>query len=72
MSEPWGGRVSNTEITLNCDFLNFVDRGDLMLAQRGLQLGDIFRSKGPKLIVPSFTRGKTQLSQAEVNYSKKG
>lgn len=44
--------------------------GDVVLADRGFTLTEDFAIHGAKLEIPSFTRGKKQLSQNEVETSK--
>ena len=43
---------------------------DVILADRGFDIGDDIALHGAKLVIPSFTRGKSQLSMEEVEYSK--
>ena len=70
LSEGWGGRVSDKEITINCGFLEYLQQGDLVLADRGFQLDQEFATHGAILKVPAFTKGKTQMSGADVDRSR--
>ena len=70
ISAAWGGRVSNKVITQQCGFLNFIDPGDVVLADRGFNVQDDIAIKGGKLEIPAFTRGKQQLSREEVERSR--
>ncbi len=45
--------------------------GDVVLADRGFTLIDLFAFHGVKLVIPSFTKGKAQLSGIEVETSRK-
>ena len=48
-----------------------VEHGDTVLADRGFTITDDIALRGAKLVIPSFfTKGKTQLSQKEVETSK--
>ena len=49
---------------------NYLEPGDQVLADRGFTIGDDVACYGASLIIPSFTKGKKQLSQEEVERSK--
>ena len=70
ISAAWGGRVSDKVITQQCGFLNFIDPGDVVLADRGFNVQNDIAIKGGKLEIPAFTRGKQQLSREEVERSR--
>ena len=70
LSECWGGRVSDKVLTQESGFLNFIKPGDVVLADRGFTIADDLAVYGAKLEIPAFTRGKTQLPQRDVEYSK--
>ena len=67
LSQCWGGRISDKSITQQS---NFLEPGDQILADRGFTISDDIACYGASLIIPSFTRGKKQLSQEEVEQSK--
>ena len=48
-----------------------LDPGDLVLADRGFDISDDVGLQGGKLEIPSFTKGKKQLSQKEIEYSQR-
>ena len=66
LSQCWGGRVSDKNLTQESGFLNRIEPGDIILADRGFTVGEDIR----RLEIPAFTRGKKQLSQEEVEMSK--
>lgn len=70
LSECWGGRVSDKVITKESGLFNHLLPGDVVLADRGFTLTDDFGVHGAKLEIPSFTRGKSQLLQMDVENSK--
>ena len=70
LSECWGGRVSDKNLTQSSNFLNKLERGDTILADRGFTVAEDLAVHGATLEIPSFTRGKQQLSQREVELSK--
>ena len=50
--------------------LNFIEPGHVVLTERGFNIAEDLMVYGAKLEIPAFTRGKSQLSQIEVEYSK--
>lgn len=71
LSKCWGGRATDKQITRNSGFLDMVEHGDVILADRGFDITDDLGVFGVRLEIPSFTRGKKQLSLQEVEYSKR-
>ena len=63
LSPGWGGRVSDREITVKCGFLDLLEPGDLVLADRGFNISQELAVKGATLKIPSFTKGKSQLTK---------
>ena len=51
-------------------FLDKVQPGDVILADRGFLIEDELAIRGAKLAIPAFTKGKLQLSQEEVEKSR--
>ena len=70
LSKCWGGRVSDKQLTQESGFLNMLTPGDAVLADRGFTVKEDVAVYGAKLEIPSFTRGKKQLSQREVEQSQ--
>ena len=70
LSKCWGGRASDKQITLDSGFLEKLLPGDVVLADRGFQMDEEFAFVGAKLVVPAFTKGKSQLSAQEVEESR--
>ena len=71
VSDGYGGRVSDKYITEHSGFLNHLLPGDVVLADRGFNIEDSIGSRGASLDIPAFTRGKSQLSPAEVEETRK-
>ena len=69
ISSAWGGRVSDKIITQQCGFLQFIDPGDVILADRGFNVHDV-AIRGGRLEMPAFTKGKKQLSREEIEQSR--
>ena len=70
ISRCWGGRASNKLITSKSGFLDYLIHGDLILADRGFDITEDLALQGSTLAIPPFTKGKTQLSQREVEISR--
>ena len=69
-SEGWGGCVSDKQITIQSGFLNMLETGDLILADRGFRIEQEVATKGAILKVAAFTKGRSQLSAKEVDKSR--
>lgn len=70
LSDGWGGRASDKLITIDSGFLRKVDPGDVVLADRGFLLREELAMVGAILRIPSFTKGKKQLSGKCVDTSR--
>ncbi|XP_063422855.1 uncharacterized protein LOC134707203 isoform X2 [Mytilus trossulus] len=70
VSRAFGGRTSDKIISLKSGYLDFINHGDVVLADRGFLIRDELASRGAELIIPSFVKGKDQLSAFEVERSR--
>lgn len=73
ISLAWGGRVSDIELVRKSGFIcpRRFQPGDQILADRGFPLQDDFAVHcSAELIVPAFTKGKSQLSPEDVETSR--
>ena len=61
-------QVSDKNLTQESGFLQLLNPGDTILADHGFTIDGAVH--GAKLRIPSFTRGKKQLSQREVEQSQ--
>ena len=71
VSDGWGGRVADKEITIKSGFLDLLEIGDQVLADRGFTVKPELAVKGAILETPSFTKGKSQLPASEVDLDRK-
>lgn len=80
ISQGYGGRSTDVHITLDkknvavVDDENFLDKlqkDDVVLADRGFLVEEEVRKRGAKLITPAFLGRRTRLTRSEVNYSRK-
>ena len=69
-SECWGGQVSDKVIMQESKFLDYIQPGDVILADCGFTIADDVSVHGGKLEIPSFTRGKSQLTHRYVEQFK--
>ncbi|CAN7937655.1 unnamed protein product [Ixodes hexagonus] len=69
ISKAYGGRASDRYITSNSGFLDHLEYGDEVLADRGFTIADIL-PVGAELALPSFTKGK-QLAARDVVVSRR-
>ena len=70
MSEAWGGRTSDKYLTENCGFLEKQLPGDMVMTNRGFAISESVRLKQAKLVIPAFTKGKSQLDPVDVEKTR--
>ena len=70
ISQGWGGRVSDIQLTEECGLLGKLLPGDLVLADRGFTIQDSVGMYCNEVKIPPFTREKRQLSKFEVDTSR--
>lgn len=58
IADSWGGRTSDKYITENSGFFDYIQPGDLILADRGFLIEALAHLMGALLNLPAFTRGK--------------
>ncbi len=71
ISPVYEGRTSDKVITARSGFLDLVVYGDEILADRGFLVAEELASRGAVCHIPAFTRGKKQLSQRDVEISRR-
>ena len=69
ISSGWGGRASDKYITEHCGLLENLQPGDLVLADRGFDIEESCALYAAQLQIPSFTKGKAQLSPVDYSQS---
>ena len=73
LSKAYGGRISDVELVKDSGLMELSDHhpGDQILADGGFTLIDEFAAtSGVQLIIPSFTKGKKQISAEEVETTR--
>ena len=66
ISRMWGGRASDQFITENSGFLYIFRATDVILVDIGFLIKEALGAHGASLHIPVFTRGRDQLSAAEL------
>ena len=65
VSDAWGGRVSDKHLTNHCGILDLLLPGHVVLADRGFDISESVGMMQARLHLPSFTKGKNQLTALE-------
>lgn len=70
LSNTYGGRASDRHIVLDSNFLDILERGDQVMADRGFQIKEDLLLKFCSLVVPPGARIKSQFTEKEVKKTK--
>ena len=70
ISQAWGGRISDKEITQKSGFLEKSEYGYCVVVDRGFSVSDDLALCGAELKIPAFTKGKSLLSKCEVERTR--
>lgn len=70
LSKVWGGRASDVHITRESGFLDLIDPGDIVLADRGFVVREDLLMRQAKLEIPPPSKGQEQQSPEEVAKTK--
>ena len=70
VSDARGGRTSDKFLTENCGFLDKLLPGDMVMADRGFTINESVGLKQAKLVIPAFTKGKSQLDPVDVEKTR--
>lgn len=70
LSKLWGGRATDKCIVVRSGFLDYIDKGDLIMADRGFQLHEEFLVKEATLVVPPGKRGSNQMTKEKLKVTK--
>jgi len=68
VSDAYGGSTSDRQICERSDLISksLFSAGDSIMADRGFNVQDLFATKNVHVNIPSFLKGKSQLTAAEV------
>ena len=70
VSSSWDGRVSDKHLTMNSGLLQKLLPGDIVLADRGFDVGEVVAMAQASLHMPAFTKRLDQLPPAEVEKTR--
>ncbi len=66
VSKTYGGRVTDSEITCNSGFLELLEEGDVVLADKGFpSIEKNLQEKGGLLVMPPFKTGEKQFTNVQ-------
>ena len=71
LSDAWGGRATDVHITRESGFLNLIDPGDLILADRGFIIREDLIQRQATLEIPPPSKGIEQQKPEDVAKTKK-
>lgn len=71
VSELYSGSISDPEIVKKSGYLDYVQSGDLIMADKGFLIQDQLAAKGASLVIPNFLSSKNQFSKSETEENKK-
>ena len=71
ISDAFGGKCSDRFITQNSGFLQYLRAGDEVMADRGFTIHDLLEERKVRLVLPAFTRKKSQLTTEQVTRTRR-
>ena len=69
-SELYCGSISDPDIVKRSGYLQHIQRGDCVMADKGFTIRDELAAVGGRLVLPHFLSGKRQFSQEEAEHNK--
>ena len=70
LSDSYGGRASDRQITHESGFLNYVDPTDQVMADRGFTIKEDLLMRGAELYIPPAARGTEQFDKCSAKKTK--
>ena len=66
ISPAQGGLATDRKIVEDCGILDKFEHNDICMADRGFNIQDLLLSREVKLVIPPFTKGRTQFLKGKV------
>ena len=70
ISDAFEGSISDVKIVEKSGFLDFIENGDIILADRGFTIDHLLVKRGAKVVMPPMMKGKSALSLPEESITK--
>jgi len=70
VSEAWGGRVSDRQLTQESGLLELLEEGDSVMADKEFTISDLLKTKGCTLNIPPFRGNSNQFTTEEVHQTQ--
>ena len=71
VTEAYGGSTSDRQLIERSNLLDLVERGDVIMADKGFNVQDIFAAKDVKVNMPTFLTKKNRLSPGSIKADRK-
>ena len=71
VSDLYSGSISDIEIVKKSGYLEKLNRGDYVMADKGFTIQDDLTTVGARLVMPNFLKSKDQFSKLENDHNKK-
>lgn len=71
ISKAFGGRCSDKAITENCGILDLLQDGDMILADKGFNIGSSLDERNVSIKMPVFKKNGNQIDAVDVESSQR-
>ena len=71
VSDLYEGGISDKELFIQCGIIDYLNPGDLVLADRGFTVKEVLQAKGVHLNIPPFLKNRPNLTPQEELLTKK-
>lgn len=70
VSELYSGSISDPDIVKRSGYLEKLEKGDVVMADKGFSIQDDLAEVGASLVMPNFLKGKRQFTVEESKHNK--